>query len=80
MIPLLFTAEAALDDRTPKSLNIASFQINPNQLLAEANQAPKSSFSIVPMGSLEKFAEQISKQRGENPAYENELFPAWQDA
>ena len=73
-----FTAEAALDNTTPKSLSMASFQISPKQLLFEASDATGTTFSIMPIGELEKFSEQINMQRTQNPAGENELFPAWQ--
>lgn len=73
-----FTAEAALDNTTPKSLSIASFQISPKQLLFEASDATGTTFSIMPIGELEKFSEQINVQCTQNPAGENEFFPAWQ--
>lgn len=73
-----FTAEVALDDSTPKALQIASFQVSPNELAAMAKEAAGQNFKLIPMGSLEEFSKQIKKQRAQNSAGENELFPAWQ--
>lgn len=75
-----FTAEAALDSNTPKILRIASFQISPKELLALASEATKSTFKLIPMGSLDRFAEYINRERAGNPAGENELYPRWQSA
>jgi hypothetical protein len=75
-----FTADAALDSNTPGILGIASFQISPNELLALATKATKSTFKLIPMGSLDRFAEYIERERAGNPAGENELYPKWQSA
>jgi hypothetical protein len=75
-----FTAEAALDSNTPEILRIASFQISPNELLALAGATTKSTFNLIPMGSLDKFAKYIEHERAGNPAGENELYPKWQSA
>lgn len=75
-----FTAEAALDSDAPRSLRIASFQVSPRELAALASEATKSTFKLVPMGSLDKFAEYIKHERAGNPSSENELFPKWQSA
>ncbi|MEJ7677995.1 MAG: NmrA family NAD(P)-binding protein [Segetibacter sp.] len=39
-----FTAEVALDDNAPRDLQIASFQISPNMILADVKEANESRF------------------------------------
>ncbi|QRR00043.1 NmrA family NAD(P)-binding protein [Dyadobacter sandarakinus] len=75
-----FTAEAALDDRAPRDLQIASFQISPNELHAALETTTGQQFKIYQLSSLEDFAQFIKKQRAENPAGENELYAKWQQA
>lgn len=73
-----FTAEVALDDNAPRDLQIASFQISPNIILANVKEASNQDFKIHQISSIESFAEYIKKQRTENPAGENELYANWQ--
>jgi len=75
-----FTAEVALDDNAPRDLQIASFQISPNMILADVKEATGQEFRIFQMASLEDFAQYIKKQRADNPAGENELYAKWQQS
>jgi nucleoside-diphosphate-sugar epimerase len=75
-----FTAEVALDDNAPRDLQIASFQVSPNSLLAEVKEATGQEFSIRQLSGLEDFARYIKQQRADNPAGENELYAKWQQA
>ena len=73
-----FTAEAALDDNAPRDLQIASFQISPNEILADVKTASGQDYAIRQLSSLEDFSAFIKKQRAENPAGENELYAKFQ--
>lgn len=73
-----FTAEAALDDHAPRDLQIASFQISPNMILADVKEASGQDYKIHQLSSMENFAAFLKKQRAENPAGENELYANWQ--
>ena len=73
-----FTAEAALDETTPRNLQIASFQVSPNMLLADVKQATGQEFAIHQMASIADFKAFVRQQRAENPAGENELYPKFQ--
>ncbi len=73
-----FTAEAALDDNAPRDLQIASFQISPNMILADVKGASGQDFKIHQLSGIEDFAAFLKKQRAENPAGENELYANWQ--
>ena len=75
-----FTAEAALDENTPRNLQIASFRVSPNSLWADVKKATGQEFRLQPLSGLEEFAQFIKKQRAENPAGENELYAKWQQA
>lgn len=75
-----FTAEVALDDSAPRDLQIASFQISPNELWADAKEVTGQEFKLFQMSSLEDFAGFIQKQRADNPAGENELYAKWQQS
>lgn len=73
-----YTSAAALDDAAPKILRIASFQISANELAAMATEIKKTTFKIIPMGSLDALSAYNKKERAANPAGENELYPKWQ--
>lgn len=73
-----FAAEVALDDDAPRDLQIASFQISPNMILADVKEASNQDFKIYQISSIEGFAALLKKQRAENPAGENELYANWQ--
>ncbi|KAA9352779.1 NmrA family NAD(P)-binding protein [Larkinella humicola] len=75
-----FTAEVALDDSAPRDLQIASFQVSPNNVWADVKEASGQEFRIQQLASLEDFARFIHKQRADNPAGENELYAKWQQS
>jgi NAD(P)-dependent dehydrogenase (short-subunit alcohol dehydrogenase family) len=75
-----FTAEVALDDHAPRDLQIASFQISPNQIMADLKEVTDQEFRIQQLSSLEDFAQFIKKQRADNPAGEKELYAKWQQS
>ncbi|GAB3894857.1 hypothetical protein GCM10028803_10480 [Larkinella knui] len=75
-----FTAEVALEDTAPRDLQIASFQVSPNDLWADVKEATGQEFRIHQLGSLEDFAQYIKKQRADHPAGENELYAKWQQS
>lgn len=65
-----FTAAAALDEKTPRLLRIASFQITPRQLSAAAEQVQHRPFPLVELGSRADLAARIQQVRAANPAGE----------
>ncbi len=73
-----FTAGAAIDESTPKKLNIASFRITPNGLQALAEKTFKRQFPIKNMGSRSELTAFIRNMRKEQPDGEKELYPQWQ--
>ncbi len=73
-----FTAAAALDNKTPRLLRIASFQITPRQLSAAAEQVQHRPFPLVQLGSRADLAAQIQHVRAANPAGEQDLYADWQ--
>ncbi|MBC6110314.1 NmrA family NAD(P)-binding protein [Pedobacter fastidiosus] len=75
-----FTAEVALDDKAPRNLQIASFQVSPNMIWADVKEATGLEFRMQQLSSLEDFAQMIKKQRKDNPAGEAELYAKWQQA
>ncbi|MDQ6815068.1 MAG: NmrA family NAD(P)-binding protein [Bacteroidota bacterium] len=75
-----FTAQVALDDTAPRDLQIASFQISPNMIWAAVKEATGEEYRIYQLSTLEDFAKLIKKQRGDNPAGENELYAKWQQS
>jgi hypothetical protein len=75
-----FTAEVALDEQAPRDLQIASFQISPNQIRVDVKEITGQEFRIQQLSSLEDFAQFIKKQRADNPAGENELYAKWQQS
>lgn len=75
-----YTAEVAIDENTPRDLQISSFQISPNMILNDVNKVATNQFVIHKISNIEDFASFIKKQRAENPAGENELYANWQGA
>ena len=75
-----FTAEATLDDNAPRDLQIASFQISPNMILADVKEASGQDFKIHQISSIESFAALIKKQRDANTAGENNLYADFQQS
>lgn len=75
-----FTAEVALDENTPRDLQIASFQISSKEILEDVKEITGETFKIHQLASMEDFASYIKKQRAENPAGENELYVKFQQS
>ena len=75
-----FTAAAALDDTSPRFLNIASFRVSPNDLATYTEQFQEKAFTLVNMGPLEGLSAYNKKERAAHPEGENELYPRWQQA
>lgn len=73
-----FTAEVALDDKSPRDLQIASFQVSPRDLWQHVKVATDQEFRLQSLASLEDFAAFIKKQRADYPAGEGELYAKWQ--
>ncbi len=73
-----FTAEVALDEESPRDLQIASFQVSPRSLWQDVKTATDQEFRLQPLSSLEDFAAFIKKQRADYPAGEQELYARWQ--
>jgi hypothetical protein len=73
-----YTAAAALDSETPLILRIASFQVSPKDLAELGSEIKKKEFRLIPMGSLEDFAEANREERRAHPEGEKQVFPAWQ--
>ncbi|MCJ8153048.1 NmrA family NAD(P)-binding protein [Chryseobacterium sp. SSA4.19] len=75
-----FTAQTALDDHSPRNLQIAGFQVSPNMLLTDIEQITGEKYKIHQISSLENFAEAIKKQRAGDPAGEHELYAKFQQS
>ena len=75
-----FTAKAALDDTTPRDLQIASFSVSPNDLIGLARQYKGADFQLVNMGDLDGLSAYNKTQRAAQPEGENELYPKWQQS
>ncbi|RYE25019.1 MAG: NAD-dependent epimerase/dehydratase family protein [Sphingobacteriaceae bacterium] len=75
-----YTAAAAMDDQTPKFLQVASFQISPNELAALAKDLKNTDFKLVPMGDLAGLSAYNKSQRAADPEGENQLYPKWQQS
>lgn len=75
-----FTAEAAMDDNAPRDMQIASFQISPNMILADVKKASGETYKIHQLSGIEDFAAFIKKQRAGNPAGENNLYADFQQS
>ncbi|MEJ7559628.1 MAG: NmrA family NAD(P)-binding protein [Pedobacter sp.] len=75
-----FTAMAALDEESPRSLRIASFSVSPNDLEALSEKYKGAKFELVDMGSMEAFSAYNKQQRAANPEGEQELYSRWQQS
>jgi nucleoside-diphosphate-sugar epimerase len=75
-----FTARVALDDTAPRTLNIASFSVSPNDLVTLSEQHKGSKYQLAHMGSMEGFSAYNKQQRAAHPEGENELYAKWQQA
>ncbi|TDE10554.1 NmrA family NAD(P)-binding protein [Dyadobacter psychrotolerans] len=73
-----FTAAAALDDSTPRNLNIASFQVSANEMAELAAKVLGEEYKTASLGNIEDFAAGVKKAREANPDGEKELYPRWQ--
>lgn len=73
-----YTAAAALDDKTPRKLLIAGFQISPEELQQTASAVFGTSFELKNMGSTAELAARNKKERAAHPEGENELYASWQ--
>ena len=73
-----FTAEVALDDHSPRNLQIASFQISPKMIFDGVKEITGEEYKLHQITSLENFAAFIKKQRAEDPAGEHELYAKFQ--
>lgn len=73
-----FTAEVTLDHTTTRDLQIASFQLSPNMILADVKALSNQEFKIHQISSIKDFATFIKRQRAENPAGENEMYAKFQ--
>jgi nucleoside-diphosphate-sugar epimerase len=75
-----YTAFAALDATTPRTLRIASFQVSPRELAQFTEEHLKTPFELVRMGSVEDLAKHNRQNRAAHPEGENELFASWQQS
>jgi len=75
-----FTAAAALDETSPRLLNISSFSVSPNDLVKLSSEYSSEAFELKDMGSLEAFSNYNTAERAANPEGEHELYPRWQQA
>ncbi|WP_316806830.1 NmrA family NAD(P)-binding protein [Pedobacter agri] len=75
-----FTAEAAMDDQSPRALHIASFQVSPKKIHEIVGEVTGREFKLQQLSSLGDFAETIQKLRTAYPAGEHELYAKWQQA
>lgn len=73
-----YAAAAALDTTTPRALNIASFQVSPNDLVKFTEETLKTPFTLKRMGSLEDLRLYNKRERAAHPEGENELYASWQ--
>jgi nucleoside-diphosphate-sugar epimerase len=72
-----FTANAALDQSTPRVLIIAGDQLSPRELQTVAAEVSGKKFRLLRAGGLGMLSMLIKIVRTLSPA-ENEIFPAWQ--
>ena len=75
-----YTAAVALDENSPRFLNIASFSISAQDLAAMSTQFQHEPFTMVNMGTLEALSKRNKQDRMADPEGEKELYPRWQQA
>ena len=75
-----YTAAAALDPTTPRTLRIASFQVSAVDLAAFTADVLKTPFALVRMGSLDDLTAYNQRERAAHPEGEAELYPRWQQS
>jgi len=73
-----FTAATALDESTPVSLKIASFQLSPHILADVATKVTTSSYALANLGIIQQLDAYNKSERSAHPEQELELFPRWQ--
>ena len=73
-----YSAAAALDPTTPRSLRIASFQITPSDLVNFASATFQTPWKLVHLGTVEELRAQNKAARDAHPEGENELYCRWQ--
>ena len=73
-----YTAEVALDESTPRKLNIAGFQISAKELQQLASEVFGTPFKLTNLGSVSELAANNKKERVAHPEGEKELYPSWQ--
>lgn len=72
-----FTAAAALDSDTPRSLRIAGEQVTAQQIADYASEVSGRRFRVLRAGSLERL-ERLSRVVRAFDARERDVFPPWQ--
>ncbi len=72
-----FTAAAALDNATPRSLHIAGDTLSPRQMAVVLSEVTGEKYKLLRAGSLGLLSNIISVTRALKPA-KRELYPAWQ--
>ncbi len=75
-----FTAAAALDRNSPKSLHIASFQVSPKDLVEFTTKTFGAPYELIRLGSLEDLRAYNIRERAAHPEGENELYASWQQS
>jgi NmrA-like family len=73
-----FTAAAAMDEKAPAALRIASFQLSAQELQAFTAQVMKTPYELVRMGSRDELAAYNKRERAAHPEGEREIMPTWQ--
>ena len=72
-----YTAEAALDPKTPRFLRIAGDRLSARQLAEVVSRVKKRKFGLLRAGSLGMLSLMITIARAFSPK-KDEIFPAWQ--
>ncbi len=75
-----FTALVALDDNSPRDLNISSFSLSPVDFVAISEKSKGEKFELVDKGSLAGFSAFIKTMRASDPDGENNMYAKWQQA
>lgn len=73
-----YVADAALDESTPRKLNIAGFQISPKELQQMAGEVLGIPFNLINLGSLAELSANNKKERAAHPEGEKEIYASWQ--
>ncbi len=73
-----FTAAAAMDDKAPRILRIAGFQVSAREMATLASEVKHEEYQLINMGTQASLAAQNEKDRAAHPEGENEVYPNWQ--